>query len=108
MRHIAKLTQSRARCHHRRSSLRKKLPALGKARRVGNDQRRRVIEVTTGQGGQGDKERQRKNKGGAAGRNSHRIWCSKKAGDLNTTWMQKPLDTLARMGEKMRVDVHDQ
>jgi hypothetical protein len=27
---------------------------------------------------------------------------------LNTTWMQKPLDTLARMGEKMRVDVHDQ
>ena len=75
---------------------------------MGNDQRRRVIEETTGQGGQGDKERQRKNKGGAAGRNSHRIWCSKKAGDLNTTLVQKPLDTLARMGEKMRVDAHDQ
>ena len=107
-RFIAKLTQSRARCHHRRSSLRKKLPALGKACGVGNDQRRQVIEVTTGQGGQGDKERQRENKCGATGRNSHRIWCSKKAGDLNTTWMQKPLDTLARMGEKMRVDAHDQ
>lgn len=84
------------------------MQALGKARGVGNDQRRRVTEVTTGQGGQGNKERQRENKCGATGRNSHRIWCSKKAGDLNTTWMQKPLDTLARMGEKMRVDAHDQ